>query len=45
MKSTRFGDDPDEVAELGMDIGDYDYIDKLYRCPVVDWVKQGKVQK
>ena len=34
----------DEVEAMGMDIGDYDYIDQhLYHCPAVNWVKQGKV--
>lgn len=29
---------------MGMDIGDYDFIDNnLIHCPMADWVKQGKV--
>lgn len=39
----RWEENPDEVERLHMDIGDYAYIDSLVHCPVVDWVKAGKV--
>ena len=45
MKDRRYHEDAEEVREQGMDIGDYDYIDSLYHCPMVDWVRQGKVLK
>lgn len=45
MKARRYAEDAEEVREQGMDIGDYDYIDHLYHCPMVDWVRQGKVLK
>ena len=36
----RFPEDLEYAAEAGMDIGDYDFIDKhLYHCPTVDWVQ------
>ena len=28
-----------------MDIGDYNFIDDLLHCPMVNWVAQGKVLK
>ena len=39
----RWSEREEEVAELGMDIGDYSFIDSLLHCPMVDWVAQGKV--
>ena len=41
----RWVEDPDEVAMMGMDIGDYQYIDSIMHCPMVDWVQQGKLLK
>lgn len=40
----RYHEAVDEVDGMGMDIGDYEFIDKkLIHCPMVDWVRQGKV--
>lgn len=36
----RYKEDPEDVAEKGMDIGDYDFIDRhLVHCPMVNWVE------
>jgi hypothetical protein len=35
----RYKENPEDVASMGMDIGDYDYIDKLFHCPIVNWVE------
>lgn len=41
----RWEEDPERVTQLGMDIGDYEFIDKLIHCPAVNWVEQGKILK
>lgn len=39
-ESVRYKEDPDDVADSGMDIGDYDFIDKhMLHCPMVNWVE------
>lgn len=44
LSKQRHMEDADEVADSGMDIGDYDFIDKhLVHCPAVDWVELGMV--
>ena len=40
LASQRHYEDPDDVADSGMDIGDYGFIDKhLFHCPSVNWVE------
>ena len=39
----RWEERPEEVERLGMDIGDYSFIDSLMHCPMANWVAQGKV--
>jgi len=40
----RYIEAVDDDEQTGLDVGDYDFIDKkLIHCPTVDWVKQGKV--
>ena len=38
-REERYKERPLDVERLGMDIGDYDYIDGLFHCPMVDWVQ------
>jgi len=43
-ESLRYPGDPEYVADSGMDIGDYGFIDKhMLHCPMVNWVEMGKV--
>jgi len=38
--SQRHIENSEDVADSGMDIGDYDFIDKhLFHCPAVNWVE------
>ena len=40
LASQRHIENADDVADSGMDIGDYDFIDQhLFHCPSVNWVE------
>ena len=41
---TRFMEDMETAKEMGLDVGDYAWIDEhLTHCPTIDWLRMGMV--